>query len=242
MIRRFLGAVQFLTIIPVRSQTAVPGQSALFFPVVGAALGIAGGLALDATRGYLPFALTSILVLAFWTLITGGLHDDGFADVADAVRAWRTPEHIQRILKDSRIGAHGAIALILLTLIRWQALGSITVPPVPALAACLAISRTVIVALLWITPVAGEGSALTFSQSLTSTTAILVLCQGVAFAFWPGALAASWLLGISTLTVLLARIWFTKRMGGVNGDCLGATSQVAETLCLIVFTCQPCIS
>ncbi|MDZ4798973.1 MAG: adenosylcobinamide-GDP ribazoletransferase, partial [Bryobacteraceae bacterium] len=129
MIPRLLGAIQFLTIIPVRTQTANPGQSALFFPLVGAALGIAGACALIASRGYLPWSLASLLVLALWSLITGGLHEDAVADVADAVRAWRTPEHIHAILKDSRIGAHGATALIFLLLIRWQALAAITADP-----------------------------------------------------------------------------------------------------------------
>lgn len=242
MIDRLLGAVQFLTIIPVRSSTTEPGRSALFFPVVGALLGAIGGLALEALRGWLPVGISTLLILAFWTLVTGGLHEDGFADVVDAFRAWRSPEKIHEILKDSRIGAHGAIALILLTLIRWQSLTSIVLSPVAALAATLAISRTAIVALVWVTPPAGSGSASRFAANLSTATAVAAVAQGFAFAFLPGPIAASWILGASATVVFLARAWFLRRIGGVTGDCLGATSQVVETICLVLFTCRPCMS
>jgi adenosylcobinamide-GDP ribazoletransferase len=242
MIGRLLGAVQYLTIVPVRRRTAEPGQSALFFPLVGGAIGGLGGFALESSLGYLPFTLVCLLVIVFWTVITGGLHEDGFADTADAFRAWRPPEKIQAILKDSRIGAHGALALLLLVLVRWQALSSMTVPAVPALAAALALGRASIVVLAWITPPAGSGSGAAFSRTLTTSVAIAAGIQALLFAMWPGARIASILFGGTTAIVLLARAYFTRRMGGVNGDCLGATEQIVETFCFIVYTCRPCTS
>ena len=240
MIRRFLGAVQFLTVVPVRTATAPPGASAVFFPLIGALIGASGGLLLDAARGYLPFALVSLVVLAFWALITGGLHEDGFADVADAFRAYRAPEKILAILKDSRVGAHGALALMFLLVVRWQALSSIGIAAVPALAAALGIGRAAVVALMWLTPPAGSGSAMVMARSLRSSDAILAVGQGIALAIWVGGPTASYLLGGTTLLVMLARGYFMRRIGGVTGDCLGATEQVVETWCLIVYTCRPC--
>jgi adenosylcobinamide-GDP ribazoletransferase len=240
MIARLLGAIQFLTIIPIHRRTAEPGRSALFFPLVGAALGIAGGYALELSRGYVPWQLSALLVLAFWTLITGGLHEDAVADVADAFRAWRPPEQIHRILKDSRIGAHGAAALVFLFLIRWQALASMSADPVQALAASLAVSRAAAVGLIWIAPPAGGGSATELSNSLSTPTVFGAIAQGILFALWPGARVAGSLLGIAAATVLLARNWFERRIGGITGDCIGATQQVVETLCLILFACAPC--
>src|SRR3954449_4276988 len=117
MIARFLGAVQFLTTLPVRRATASPGRCAVFFPLVGAAMGSAGGLLLYALRNVMPPSLAALLVLSFWALLTGGLHEDGFADVADAFRAGRSREKMFAILKDSRIGAHGALAMILISFI-----------------------------------------------------------------------------------------------------------------------------
>lgn len=241
MIGRFLGAVQYLTIIPVHARTAPPGQSAVFFPLVGALLGAAGGWLLDAGRGYVPFSLLALIVLAFWSLITGGLHEDAVADVADAFRAWRSPEKIHEILKDSRVGAHGALALVILVLVRWQALSATAVDAVAGLAAALAIGRASVVALSWITPAAGSASAAQFRATLTGVTAIAVLIQGIAVAFWPGAMTAVFLLSGCVVLTLFTRAYFMRRIGGVTGDCLGATEQLVETWCLMVYTCRPCI-
>jgi adenosylcobinamide-GDP ribazoletransferase len=242
LIRRFLGALQYLTIVPVRARTAEPGKSAVFFPLVAAALGAAGGFLLEGARGYLPFTLVALLVLAFWTLITGGLHEDGFADCFDAFRSWRAPEHILTILKDSRIGAHGAIALLLLYMVRWQALSAITIDAVGALAAALALGRGAVVALAWVTPAATDGSAARFTATLTTSTAVFVIAQVVLIAFLPGPPAASFLLGGTTTILLAARAYFNRRIGGITGDCLGATEQLVETWCFIVYACPPCTS
>jgi cobalamin synthase len=94
--------------------------------------------------------------------------------------------------------------------------------------------------LLWITPAAGSGSALYFSNTLTTPVAVAVLVQAFLFAMWPGGRIASVLLGGSMAIVFLARTYFTRRIGGVNGDCLGTTEQLVETFCLIVYTCRPC--
>ncbi len=183
MTRRLLGATQFLTLIPVRGQAAPPGQSAIFFPLIGAALGAAGGVGLHFLSGFFPQALAALLVLGFWALITGGLHEDGFADVVDAFRAGRSPEKIHAILKDSRIGAHGALALILITLVRWQALSSMAGEPVRALAATFAASRASLVVLAWISPPAGSGLGYEFSRTLSTSVTIVVIIQAIIFAF-----------------------------------------------------------
>jgi adenosylcobinamide-GDP ribazoletransferase len=240
MILRLLGAIQFLTVVPVRGRTVPPGASAVFFPLVGLVLGAAGGWLLEMSRGYIPFSIAALLVLAFWTLLTGGLHEDGFADVADAFRAYRPAEKIFLILKDSRVGAHGAVALLFLVLVRWQALSSITVPAVPALAASFALSRAAIVGLLWTSAPAGSGSASAMSNSLGSVGAVLAIAQGAAFAVYLGGPAARFLLGGAMAIVLLARTYFVRRIGGVTGDCLGATQQLVETWCLVVLACPPC--
>jgi adenosylcobinamide-GDP ribazoletransferase len=229
MIARLLGAVQYLTVLPPRQPKAEPGASAFFFPLVGAALGACGGAVLEASLGYVPFTLVCLLVLVFWTVITGGLHESGLAMAADPS-------------ENSRIGAAGALALLVLMLIRWQALSSIAVPAIPALAAALALGRAAVVMLAWIAPPAGSENAIQFSAALTSRVAIAVLLQGILFAMLPGGRVASVLLGGSTALVLMARAYFTRRFGGVNQASTGATEQIVETFCFVVYTCRPCIS
>jgi adenosylcobinamide-GDP ribazoletransferase len=88
--RTFLAAVSFLTIIPVKGASIAPGRAAIFFPLVGAMIGAAGAGVFLAASFVLPVSLASLITVAFWTMISGVLHEDGLADVADALRAGRT--------------------------------------------------------------------------------------------------------------------------------------------------------
>ena len=118
----FLAAVRFLTIVRAPGGDVAPGRAAACFPTVGAVLGLAGAGVFLLARQALPASIAALLTVGFWTLISGMLHEDGVADVADALRAGRSREHMLAILKDSRIGAFGAVALLLSVLARWQAL------------------------------------------------------------------------------------------------------------------------
>jgi adenosylcobinamide-GDP ribazoletransferase len=239
MIARLLGAIQFLTILPVHRRTAPPGQSAIFFPLVGAALGAGGGFALSALSGFVPRTVAALLVLCLWALLTGGLHEDGWADVADAMRAGRAREKILDILKDSRVGAHGALALIFISLARWQALTFFAAEPAPALAGVFAVSRASLVALAWISAPAGDGLGYTFSRTLTTFPVIAAIVQAIIFAFLSG--AGTLLLWGASLIVIGARFYFERRIGGVTGDCLGATCLLVESWGFILFTCERCM-
>src|SRR5579862_755051 len=99
MTRRFLGALQFLTILPVPGDTAPASESAVFFPLVGALLG--------ASAAAILLTGNALLAIAWLLIATGCIHEDGLADVADAFRAGRSRERILSILKDSRIGTYG---------------------------------------------------------------------------------------------------------------------------------------
>src|ERR1051326_7376092 len=95
-----LAAIRFLTIIPVRGGDAPPGKAAAFFPLVGAMLGAAGaGIYLLTSRAF-PGSVAALATVAFWVVISGVLHEDGLADVADAVRAGRSRDRMLAILKD----------------------------------------------------------------------------------------------------------------------------------------------
>lgn len=202
-----------------RGSTASPGECAVWFPIVGVAVGLAGA--------WLP-PLAAVFV---WVLLTGGLHEDGLADCADAFRAGRTRERILAILKDSRIGSYGALALIFSILIRWQALDHLTIEPWKAIIASHAISRTAMVALAYVSPPAGNGLGKEFSRSLTAGIAIFVSLQAaLASIFVPFAFP------IAALSVLIAHRYFMRRIAGVTGDCLGATCQVVESLILVTAT------
>src|SRR5260370_24600376 len=121
MMKRFLGAVQFLTVVRVPFNTATAGEAAVFFPLTGAILGaLSGAVCLVASSGF-PRSIAALFSVVFLLVATGCLHEDGLADVADAIRAGRTREKMLSILKDSRIGTFGALAVVVSVLVRWQA-------------------------------------------------------------------------------------------------------------------------
>jgi adenosylcobinamide-GDP ribazoletransferase len=121
-------------------------------------LGAAGaGIFLLASAAF-PISIAALATVAFWTVISGVLHEDGLADVADAVRAGRSRDRMLAILKDSRIGTYGAVAVLLSVLARWQALEFLATPRVlEVLIASQAVPRAAIVAMAWCSRPAGSG-------------------------------------------------------------------------------------
>ena len=236
MMRTFLAAVSFLTIIPVTGKNVLPGRAAIFFPLVGAMLGAVGAGLFIAACFILPTSLSALIAVTFWTLITGVLHEDGLADVADAMRAGRTRERMLAILKDSRIGTYGAVAIVLSIVARWQALDHIPAPRI--LEVCIVaqtVPRAAMVSLAWLSRPSGDGLGYAFSSSLTTTSSLIAIAEGLIASMLLGWRPSLLILAGAYLIVRGARTYFYKRIGGVNGDCLGATEQLLEIFILILF-------
>jgi adenosylcobinamide-GDP ribazoletransferase len=234
--RTFLAAASFLTIIPVKDGSIPPGRAAIFFPLVGAMIGAAGAGVFLAASFVLPVSLASLIAVAFWTMISGVLHEDGLADIADALRAGRTRGKMLAILKDSRIGTYGAVAIVLSFAVRWQALQH--VPSARIVAVCViaqSVPRASMVALAWVSRPSGEGLGLAFSSSLTTISALTCIAQGIAVSMLSGWRPATLIVAGTYLIVSSGRAYFYKRIGGVNGDCLGATEQLLEIFILLLF-------
>ena len=96
--------------------------SGVFYPLVGALLGGVGVVAYFCLGAVLPRSVVMLLILSLWAFLTGALHEDGLADTFDAFGSQRSREDVLRVLKDSRVGSYGSLALILATLLRWQGL------------------------------------------------------------------------------------------------------------------------
>jgi adenosylcobinamide-GDP ribazoletransferase len=237
VIRRFLGALQFLTVLPLRVQTSTPGEAAVFFPVVGVLLGVTAGAMFLIAQRFLSSSIAALLAISGLVAMTGALHEDGLADVADAFRTGRSRERIMTILKDSRIGAYGALALIVSFALRWQSLVGFQVNAALGLAVSLAVSRSALVLLAFLVPSVGGGLGASFASFLSARIVVAVLAQALLCTVFCGWRGAAMLLA-SGITVLLARSYFMQRLGGVNGDCLGATCQAVETVNLMILAWQ----
>jgi adenosylcobinamide-GDP ribazoletransferase len=237
----FRAAIRFLTILPVRGGDAPPGKAAVFFPLVGAILGAAGAGVYLLTAQAFPVSIAALTTVAFWILISGVLHEDGLADVADAVRAGRSRERVLAILKDSRIGTFGAIAILLSVLARWQALEYLATPRVwETLIAAQAVPRAAMVAMAWCSRPLGSGLGYSLASTLSTPVAVAAMAQGAAAALLCGWRPGLAMIAGSVLIVQGSRAWFYRRIGGVNGDCLGFTEQLIEIFVLTTFACRSC--
>jgi cobalamin 5'-phosphate synthase/cobalamin synthase len=213
-----------------------------WFPLVGGLIG--AGLAL-VDRILTPvFALPvrDALLLALAALVTGMLHLDGFVDCCDALLGTRSMEDRLRILRDSRVGAYGALGAALLLIIRYAALGELLGPVrVLALIAAPTLGRWAIVFALARYPYAREaglGSAFPQAKNhLLAATgiafALLLLLASVVTSLGEAALLTAavfmGLLAAATLAVTLAWCtWASRRLGGLTGDTYGALCELVE--------------
>jgi adenosylcobinamide-GDP ribazoletransferase len=175
-----------------------------------------------------PTAVAIILSLGATVLITGALHEDGLADAADGFGGGQTPERILEIMKDSRIGTYGAMALILVLLLKLSALASLTrADTVTALIAAHTLSRWSSVALMWRyaylgTKGAAFGGKVTLFRALTATVIAAAICAAVLR--WRAVNAIL----VAIVVTAAAGMYFRRRLGGVTGDCLGAANQLVE--------------
>ncbi len=228
--------VQFLTRLPVRSppdfQPSWINRSARYFSLIGQFVGLLSGVVLLITAKFWPIWIAAALALLTGAIITGALHEDGLADTADGFGGGHDPAHRLAIMKDSRIGTYGALALSFCTLLKLASLIALT----PWLAACSLIAahgvaRAATVAVMHALPYAGDpASAKITTQNLPPTRGEALFAM--LSACWPFLLlqAANVLLGLAictVLTVVLARL-ANRLIGGQRGDVLGAVEQLCE--------------
>ena len=203
------------------------------YPVVGAAVGALGGgvFWLASWLGMAP-ALTAGWALAALVLLTGGFHEDGLADTADGFGGGRTRERKLEIMRDSRIGSYGALALVLSVGIRAAALATMAAPVAGMIAAAALGRAGMVMLLVGLRPARPDGLAASLGSVPLAPAAVgLVMALGVVLLVLggPGALRAivPALAGIGAMA-LLAR----RQIGGYSGDVLGATEIVVECLVL----------
>ncbi len=208
--------------------------SAALYPLVGALLGLAAWGLYAALRFLLPQAVITLLILASWAVVTGALHEDGLADVADAFGSQTRREDIHRVLKDSHIGSYGVVALILSFALRWQGLTQIPEGLLPtALVACQVLPRAGIVTLAYVAGPAGSGSGGALAQSLRGRHVSIAWVLAL-LAVLPLGWQISLLSGATALVIVaLCQAYFHRKIGGVTGDCLGAANQLQE-ICILL--------
>jgi adenosylcobinamide-GDP ribazoletransferase len=239
MIPSLILAVRFLTIAPVPGREATGpealGRAAAWFPLVGLMLGAALALADRWLSIAFPPLLSSAIVLSLWKIATGGMHLDGLADCLDGLGGRDRAARLA-IMQDSRIGAFGAIGLILCLSVGLHALADIPagirgrillLAPVVGRIAPILIGPWFRAA----TPLRGAGGLFLGALSTWTGTVYAAVTAG----------AITWLLGtwgIAAIALALTTVWLwsaflARRLGGLTGDALGAAVELSELSVLV---------
>ncbi len=200
-------------------------QAVWAYPLIGAVL----GLILIAARAVLPAmpplaAGFVLLLLQLW--ITGGLHEDGLADTADGLAFGRTPAQKLEIMRDSRIGSYGVLALIAVVGLRVSLWSSASAGSIMAAAVA---SRVVVLWCMGLPPARANGETSTICPSLAVLWAGTLLGWGIV------ALAsAAWLPLLGVVLYYGFKRTVMQHFGGITGDTLGAAQQCSEVAFLVV--------
>jgi adenosylcobinamide-GDP ribazoletransferase len=236
MLRPFLCATSFLTRIPVPGGTFSEqevARGAGYFAWVGALIG-ALLWAFSALTPYLGERLTGLLLVALWAAITGGLHLDGLADSFDGLSGGRGQrERTLEIMRDSRIGSHGALALVLLVLVKAYAIERLLSFEPSGLWLAPVLARFLCTLLIVSFPYARDAG---LGSAFRGRVGRFELALGV-----PPLAAAIWLAGPSAIGGVfaggVAALWlalrFRRLLAGLTGDVYGAAIELAEAACLL---------
>jgi adenosylcobinamide-GDP ribazoletransferase len=233
-LRYFFTALGYFTRVPVPRWVGYEphylNAAARYFPLVGLLIGSLAALVYLAALHVFPPGVAVLLSMAASLLVTGAFHEDGLADCCDAFGGAYTREDVLRIMHDSRIGAFGAIALMIALALKWQTLAAL--PPLRAaglMIAAHAASRAAAISYLaTLDYVRAEGKAKPVAQRLGGAAFALAALFGLPALFWP-----DWRFGCAALVLLVVlRLvmgrYFVRRIGGYTGDCLGFAQQIFE--------------
>ena len=232
-------------------------QSLRYFPLVGLLVGGLQSAFLLWLLVWFPLSVSLVMTMGLGLLLTGGFHEDGWADVCDGMGGGYTPEKILTIMKDSRVGAYGAMGLTWMLLAKFVLLTEIAPEQlVFSLLLSHAFSRLCATLLIVIFNHVGDaehsktkplGNQMRISHWLFSFALAMLAffcCYQLAVFAQPSSLSALsdsefWLLTLTALVPMLlvasvCGVYFKHRIGGYTGDCLGATQQLCELTCYLV--------
>ncbi len=252
-LKLLLLALQFFTRVPVVGALAewvgytpeMLRASARFFPLIGLAIGCTAALVFWICACLFSPWTAAILTLTFTALLTGAFHEDGLADYCDGIGGGSTPARTLEIMKDSRIGSYGALALCLASALKFAALGSMAVALAPvALILAHLIGRVcaccVLASMNYVRDDGGKSKPLAESLrtgELAFVLFTLVACLVLVSLWQPGILKPMGLaLILSAVSTLFIARQMLRRIGGFTGDALGAVEQLGECAVLLAFS------
>jgi adenosylcobinamide-GDP ribazoletransferase len=239
-IGHFLVGVMFLTRlpVPVRLDHADGrlARAARYFPLVGLLIGAVVGGVFWCAALVLPGMIAAGIALAVGLLLTGALHEDGFADCCDGLGGGSTRERVLEIMRDSRLGTYGAAGLVFSIGLRWSALSALS--PGQGFGALIvghAVSRAMIPPVLASGRYARSEGLASHVAGVGAVEVAVALALGLLVAMIVGPAAGLVAVCASAVGAALMFGLLLRRLGGYTGDGLGAVQQVAEIAILLTF-------
>lgn len=226
--------------LPATGTSTRDAQAVWAYPVAGIAVGAIGATVGTVGAGLgLSAAIVAALILLGLTVATGALHEDGLADSADGLwGGWDRARRLE-IMRDSRIGTYGVIALVLSLIVRWAALTSIVSSDAGLFAPMIAVgavSRVPMAALLaWLPAARAEGLGAAVGRPGVQSVWLAVgiaMIAALLLVGWVAVALAFWIAVATLIVGLIAQ----RKIGGQTGDVLGASQQVAEIAALCVLS------
>ena len=233
-LRRLFVAVQFLTRLPVPGDLSGSeselGKAAAFFPLVGVIVGGGAALVFVLLQRVLPVPASVLCAIIFAAFITNGFHEDGLADAFDGFGGGWTRDRVLEIMRDSRIGTYGTLALIFVVLGKYSFLSSLPQAQIWRwlIVAHTAARWTILPLCAWLPYARVEGQGKLVAKqvgTLEITTGTATLCLVLLLLPWQAGLAAFL---VTALLTLVSGLYFRARIQGLSGDCLGAANQLTE--------------
>ncbi|MCG9697603.1 adenosylcobinamide-GDP ribazoletransferase [Shewanella sp. Isolate11] len=240
----FFIALGFFTRIPMPSWVEVDSEglnkASRYFALVGLLVGLISALVYLLASQLLPVSVAIILGMIASVMVTGGFHEDGLADTADGFGGGWTVEDKLNIMKDSRVGSYGVLALVFALLLKFVLLNEIALfdsgKVVAALVVSHCLSRVLAASIIYSEPYVREDAnskSKPLAQAQSFNELMLLLATG-ALALWFTDIANA--LGLCIALYLLRYliiVGFRRQIGGYTGDTLGAAQQLTELACYL---------
>lgn len=230
--RHFFAAVRFLTVLPLGGGEGAfePPKMLPYFPLVGLAIGALLALLDRAALWIWPRPVAALVDLGFLIWVTGALHLDGLGDTADGLYGNRPRDKALAIMKDSRMGAMGVVAIFFALAVKWGALSAIDTGRQWVLISVPALARGAQVLGMRYLPYGrpdGLGQGFCAEPVTVRMLATLLIPMGLLLLLGVRGLSLLMLYAGVNFTMIL---FYKKRMGGITGDMLGALNEVCEAV------------
>lgn len=241
--KRFILTLQFLTRIPINISIDVKEEDFVkgvkFFPIVGLIIGLINAFVYTVSSAAVPPSAAVILAVLSNILVTGALHIDGLADTCDGIYSARSRDRMLEIMKDSRIGTNGVVAIFFDLALRISILLSIgEVHIIRLLLLAPVLSRTFMVLLMHYSVYAraegGLGNIFIGKVSLKDTITTVII--GVIISLLLSGYGAVIIIVFNLLLIVLYKAYITSKLGGMTGDTLGAFNEITELAVIIILT------